>query len=105
MPLTKRFVETVKERANRDPDFRRHLLEEALETLTSGDLAGGKTLLRDYVNATIGFPALADELGKDPKNLMRMLSEAGNPRADTLFPMVARLKEREGVGVQLSSLG
>ena len=60
MPLTRDFIDTVKERADRDPEFRRALLEEALETLTDGDLETGKTLLRDYVNATIGVPALAE---------------------------------------------
>ena len=36
-------------------------------------------------------------MDKDPKSLMRMLSAKGNPSADNLLAMVARLKQREGV--------
>ncbi|MBM1290356.1 hypothetical protein JQT98_21710, partial [Ponticoccus sp. SC6-69] len=97
MPLTKGFKDTVKARADRDPEFRVGLFREAIEALLSDDLETGKLLLRDYVNATVGFEALATELDKDPKSLMRMLSAKGNPRADNLLAMVARLKQREGV--------
>ena len=54
-------------------------------------------LLRDYVTATVGFETLAGDMQKDPKSLVRMLSAKGNPRADNLRAMVARLKQREGV--------
>lgn len=97
MPLTKSFKDTVKARAERDPEFRIGLFREAIEALFSDDLETGKVLLRDYVNATVGFETLASELDKDPKSLMRMLSAKGNPRADNLLAMVARLKQREGV--------
>jgi hypothetical protein len=33
---------------------------------------------------------------------MRMLSAKGNPRADNLLAMVARLKQREGVSFSLT---
>ena len=59
MALTKEFKETVKARADRDPAFRQALLTEAAEQLLSGDLETGKAVLRDYINATIGFEALA----------------------------------------------
>ncbi len=59
-------------------------------------------LLRDYVNATVGFEALAEDIQKDPKSLMRMLSAKGNPRADNLLAMVARLKQREGVSFSVT---
>ena len=62
----------------------------------------GKVLLRDYVNATVGFETLAEEMEKNPKSLMRMLSDKGNPRADNLLAMVARLKQREGVSFSLT---
>ena len=82
MPLTRDFRETIKARAERDPDFRVSLFREAIEAMLSDDLATGKLLLRDYVNATVGFETLADDMDKDPKSLMRMLSAKGNPRAD-----------------------
>ena len=97
MPLTRSFKDTVKARAERDPEFRVGLFLEAVEALLSNDLETGKALLRDYINATVGFQALADELDKSPKSLMRMLSDKGNPRADNLLGMIGHLKKREGV--------
>lgn len=97
MALTRSFKETIKARAERDPEFRMGLFREAIEAMLSDDLETGKVLLRDYVNATVGFESLAQDMQKDPKSLMRMLSAKGNPRADNLLAMVSKLKKREGV--------
>ena len=102
MPLTKAFKATIKARAERDPEFRVGLFREAIEAMLSDDLETGKVLLRDYVNATVGFEALAEDMQKDPKSLMRMLSAKGNPRADNLLGMVGYLKKREGVALSVS---
>ena len=102
MALTRSFKETIKARAERDPEFRAGLFREAVEAMLSDDLETGKVLLRDYVNATVGFEALAQDMDKDPKSLMRMLSAKGNPRADNLLAMVSRLKQREGVSLSLT---
>lgn len=105
MALTRNFKDTVKARAERDPAFRRGLFQEALEAFTSDDVETGKILLRDYVNATVGFERLAKDLDKNPKSLMRMLSAEGNPRANNLFALVAHLKASEGVTLSLRSQG
>ena len=105
MPLTKNFKDTIKARAERDPEFRVGLFVEAIDALLNDDLETGKVLLRDYVNATVGFETLAEEMDKSPKSLMRMLSDKGNPRADNLLAMVARLKRREGVSFSLARNG
>src|ERR1039457_1821085 len=60
MPLTHDFKETIRARAQRDPKFRHALLCEAVECVINGDFATGKAVLRDYVNATVGFPDLED---------------------------------------------
>lgn len=99
MALTRNFKDTVKARAERDPAFRVGLLQEALEAFLDADLQTGKVLLRDYVNATVGFEQLGTELDKNPKSLMRMLSTDGNPRAGNFFVLVAHLKSREGVSL------
>lgn len=103
MPLTREFRETVMARAECDPEFRAGLFREAIESLLSNDLATAKILLRDYVNATVGFETLAEELGKSPKSLMRMLSNKGNPQSDNLIAIVARLKQREGMSLSLTT--
>lgn len=97
MALTRDFKDTIKARAERDPEFRVAMLQEALDAFLSADLETGKVLLRDYVNATVGFEQLGAQLHKSPKSLMRMLSDQGNPRADNLFAVVAHLKAREGI--------
>lgn len=97
MALTRDFKETIQARAQRDPAFRRGLFQEAIEAFLSNDTETGKLLLRDYVNATVGFEKLGAELDKSPKSLMRMLSSQGNPRADNLFAVVGHLRKKEGL--------
>ena len=55
MVLTRDFKQTIQARIQRDPDFRAHLLQAGMECLLAGDVATGKAVLRDYINATIGF--------------------------------------------------
>lgn len=76
------FIETVRARARRDAAFRRALLREALDLMLAGDVETGKGVLRDYINATIGFDELGAVTGKSPKSLMRMLGPHGNPQAN-----------------------
>ena len=64
-------------------------------------MATGKALLRDYINATIGFEELAKQTHKDSKSIMRMLSAHGNPTADNLFGILHVLQKREGVQYEL----
>ena len=60
MALTRDFKETIKARAESDPAFREELLTEGIQALLTGDLDTGKAILRDYINATLGFPELAE---------------------------------------------
>ena len=97
MALTREFKETIRARVERDPKFRKELLREGIECLLSGDIATAKTILRDYINATVGFAEVAEHTHISSKSLMRMLGPAGNPRADNLFEVVSFLQLREGV--------
>ena len=92
MPLTREFKTTVKARAERDAAFREALLTEAIELLLAGEVEPGKAILRDYINATIGFEQLADQ-GTPPKSLMRMLGPKGNPRASNLLSVISALQQ------------
>ncbi|MCY4059546.1 MAG: transcriptional regulator [Gammaproteobacteria bacterium] len=104
MALTRDFKVTVRERLQRDPSFREALLKEAVDCLLAGDVATGKSLLRDYVNATIGFGELGGMTDKSPKSLMRMLSANGNPQARNLFEIIGCLQEREGVHLEVRAV-
>lgn len=97
MALTRSFRETVYERAQRDPKFRKALLTEAMNAYLSGDDATGKAVLRDVINATIGFERLAQELQKPSKSLHRMLGPSGNPNTANLFAILRVLQEHVGI--------
>lgn len=97
MALTKDFKETIQNRAQRDPAFRKALLKEGVDCLLAGDVETGKSTLRDYINATIGFDELAKVVDKSNKSLMRMFGPKGNPHASNLFAVISYLQEREGV--------
>ncbi len=97
MALTRDFKETIQARVERDPTFREELLREGIECLLSGDLDTGKAVLRDYINATIGFEKLGGLTDKSPKSLMRMFGPKGNPQARNLFEIIGYLQKREGL--------
>ena len=103
MPLTRDFKETIRARVERDPKFRKELLREGVEAMLAGDVATAKTILRDYINATVGFTDLADATHIPSKSLMRMLGPSGNPRADNLFEIVSFLQRREGVRFEIKA--
>ncbi len=101
MALTRDFKETIQARVERDSAFREELLKEGVECLLSGDVDTGKAVLRDYINATIGFEELGDLTDKSPKSLMRMFGPKGNPQARNLFEIIGYLQEREGVRLEV----
>ena len=103
MALTRDFRETVQARVKRDPAFRDGLLSEAIESLLSGEVDLGKELLRDYINATVGFPKLAAHTKIHVKTLHQMFGPHGNPTAIKLFGIVAYLQRVEGVRLQVRS--
>jgi DNA-binding phage protein len=103
MPLTRDFKTTVKARAERDPAFREALLTEAVELLLSGEIETGKAILRDYINATVGFDRLAKETGTPSKSLMRMLGPKGNPRASNLLTVIGTLQQVSGLHLEAAA--
>jgi DNA-binding phage protein len=102
MALTKDFKATVQARVAREPKFRKELLRESVECLLAGDLETGKALLRDYINATIGFEELSELTQTPSKSLMRMLGPKGNPQAQNLLDVIANLQRVEGLHFKLS---
>lgn len=97
MALTRNFRETVQARVKRDPAFRKVFLGDAIESLLSGEVALGKELLRNYINAAVGFRKLAEHTEIHVKTLHQMFGPNGNPTAGNLFEIVAYLQRAEGV--------
>src|SRR5277367_496080 len=92
MTLTRDFHETVVARAKRDPAFKPALLMEALQSFLEGEVAPGLIILRDCINATVGFSALSKQTQIPEKSLMRMVGPRGNPTASNLFAIMAALQ-------------
>ena len=97
MALTRDFKETVKERAERDPAFAKAMLDEAATAFLNGEPHVARLILRDLVNASVGFEGLAAETNRPSKSLHRMLSEKGNPSMDNLAAIFGAVRKHLGV--------
>ncbi|HMN05958.1 MAG TPA: hypothetical protein PKD45_09540 [Flavobacteriales bacterium] len=104
MVLTTDFKQRVQARVQRDPEFRRGLLTEAIECLLNDDIETGKALIRDYINATIGFEALAERTKLNSKSIMRSLSAQGNPTSKNLFAILHSLQQAEGLQLSVRAI-
>jgi DNA-binding phage protein len=94
MGLTRDFKVTIVARMRRDPGFRDALFLQALNACLAGETAVGKAMLRDLINATIGFQQLAAEVEVPSKSLHRMLSSRGNPSTNSFFGVVSVLQRK-----------
>jgi len=103
MALTRDFKETIMARVRRDRRFREELFTEAINAYLAGDTAEGKAILRDLVNATVGFEALAAQIHKPSKSLHRMLAPRGNPSTDNFFSIVRALQKKTHVKLRVTT--
>lgn len=103
MALTREFKETVAARAQHDPRFREALFTEAINAYLGGETKAGKAILRDLVNATIGFEELAGVLKKPSKSLHRMLAPRGNPSTENFFGIVTALQKKTRVKLRVTA--
>lgn len=97
MALTRSFRQTVATRARHDAAFRVALFEEAIQAMLDGEIADAKSLLRDCINATVGFDALGQQAGIPVKSLMRMVGPNGNPTLQNFAVIISALQVRTGV--------
>jgi len=102
--LTRDFKETIVERVRGDPAFARALLHEAATLFLDGEPDMARLILRDLVNATIGFEALAAEMAMPSKSLHRMLSKKGNPSMNNLAAIFDVVRKRLGVDLQAQTV-
>jgi hypothetical protein len=89
MTLTRDFKQTVVERVERDPDFAKALLDEAASLFLSGEPDAARLILRDLVNATVGFESLA-ELTHKPAS--QAVAQRETPAWATWPPSLTRLE-------------
>lgn len=103
MALTRDFKVTVAARAQRDPKYCQALFTEAINAYLAGDTETGKSVLRDLVNATIGFEGLAAEVKKPSKSLHRMLAPHGNPSTENFFGIIRALQKKTRVRLRVTA--
>lgn len=104
MALTRNFKHTIVERVERDPAFAKALLDEAASLFLNGEAETARLILRDLVNATIGFEQLAAVTDRPSKSLHRMLSPKGNPNMDNLSAIFNAVRRQLGVGFQVHAV-
>jgi len=104
MALTRDFKHTVTERVRRDPAFAQALLDEAATLFLNGEPETARLILRDLVNATLGFEQLAILTSKPSKSLHRMLSPNGNPSMDNLAAIIDAIRVQLNVHVEVQSV-
>jgi DNA-binding phage protein len=102
--LARDFKETVKERVARDRAFAKAMLDEAATAFLNGEPHVARLILRDLVNASVGFEDLAAETKRPSKSLHRMLSASGNPSMDNLAAIFGSVRNRLGVVLEAHAI-
>jgi len=105
MIATRNYRETLNNDLQTDAEFRRALLSEVLGCMASGDVETGKSVLRKYIEGTIGFDQLGAALGRTPNSLMRMLSQTANPHVSDFFEVVAYLQKIDSTVLTVQGIG
>jgi hypothetical protein len=103
MTRTKSFKDLVQGHIKRDKKFAEALLREGVDAMLSGDVDTGKTILRDYIKATVGFEKLGEATDTPPKSLIRMFGPRGNPQAKNLFSVIGYLQKRARVRLRVAA--
>lgn len=104
MALTRSFKQTVVERVERDPKFAKALLDEAATLFLGGEPETARLILRDLVNATVGFEQLAEMTDRPSKSLHRMLSPKGNPSMDNLAAIFGAMRTQLKVSLEVRAV-
>jgi DNA-binding phage protein len=104
MALSHDFNETVTDRVERDPAFAKALFDEAATLFLNGEPDTARLILRDLVNATVGFETLARLTDRPSKSLHRMLSSKGNPSMDNLAAIFGALRGRLRVDIEVHAV-
>jgi hypothetical protein len=95
--------ERMKSRIRDDSAFGEAIFSEAVEVLLANDMPTAKSVLFDFIDATIGYDELALQAGMTPDTLRDMFSASGDPRAGDLFRVLAILQQHQGIQFEVST--
>lgn len=79
-----------------DPAARQTMIQEIHELIQGGEIETAKGMLRTLIKVTCGFPAISDEVGRNSKSIMRMLSPDTDPGVKA-FMAVVKATERQSL--------
>ena len=102
--FTKDYKETIQNRIDKDPDFAQHLLDEAISLILNDEPETARFVLRDLVNATIGFEKLSEKTQKNSKSLHRMLTAKGNPSMNNLTHIINVVRQTLNVNYEIHAV-
>ena len=87
-----------------DPDFAEALLREGIDTMLAGDVETGKSILRDYIKATIGFEKLGEATGTPAEKPDPHVRTARQPAGqEPLHACSAACNKRAGVQLHVAT--
>lgn len=95
---------TVVQRVQADEAFAKALLDEAATLFLNGEPETARLILRDLVNATIGFEQLATLTARPGKSRHRMLPPTGKPSMDNLAAIFGAVREQLHVNLTAQSV-
>jgi len=75
----------------------RFLLQPTSLSNPGGKRQRSREIPRDFIDAALGFPALAEKTGIHAKTPHRNFWPVGSPTAANLFNIIACLREHEGL--------
>ncbi|NHZ71906.1 MAG: transcriptional regulator [Aquificales bacterium] len=104
MTVTRNVRDTIEDRVQNDREFAIALLDEAIALFLNDEPDIARLVLRDLVNATVGFEELAIEVQKPSKSLHRMLSAKGNPTMNNLTKIFIVLKHKLNVDFEIRTI-
>lgn len=99
--LTRDYRETLRERAQDEPEFGHELLKGAVRCMLNGEPKIGRLRLHNYVYASLGFDELSKKSGKPLDDLDHMLSGEVDPSAGDLLGVVAAVAEHAGIALDV----
>lgn len=95
MQLTENFKSALFQRMDREPDFRKALLDEIVECFNQDDVVIGKLMLGDFVEGTLGKKRLGKQTHKSPASLNQILDPEIDSETQELFDLIDHLRKNE----------
>lgn len=96
--------ETLLDIARRSPEEWKRLLASSVRFFLDAEVETGKTALRDYIDAKIGYKGLSELTGLPVESLEIMFSRNSSPEVQALFGALRKMCRSEGVKLEVKAV-